>query len=100
MTKKTYTNPNENGRYTIEYATLWSEGDRGEKPMRLVVIGYKREYPEFAVRWQDKSGATFGGYTYQEKETAHNAFLRKYLEHNDSYKKDNISHLPGLNNWV
>lgn len=99
MKKKTYTNPNESSSYIIEYATLWSEGGRGEKPMRLVVIGYTK-YPEFAIRWQDKTGATFGGYSYQEKKNAHNAFLRKYLEHNDSYKEGNISHLPGLNNWV
>lgn len=95
MTKKTYTNPNESSPYTVEYASRWSKGGHVEKPMRLVVIGYTK-YPEWAVRWQDKEGNTFGGYTYRSKEDAHTSFLKRYLEHNDSYKQGNISHLPGL----
>ena len=65
--------------------------------MRLVVIAYVgRTHGSFAVRWQDKSGATFGGYSYETARTAHDAFMRKYLEHNESYRDGNISHLPGI----
>jgi hypothetical protein len=99
MAKKLYSNPNESGKYSILYATNYSKGNQIENPMRLVVIKYERN-SEFALRWQDRSGATYGGYSYQTKEQAHNAFLRKYLDHNQAYRKGNPSHLPGLNERI
>lgn len=90
-------NPNESLPYRILHATRFSKGGRGEKPMRLVVIAYiGRKYGAFAVRWQDKSGATHGGYSYEDARTAHDSFLHRYLEHNESYRPGNISHLPGI----
>jgi len=65
--------------------------------MRLVVIQLVgRKFDEFAVRWQDKTGATFGGAAFGTKQQAHNVFLKKYLEHNESYGPKNVSHLPGI----
>lgn len=94
---KPQTNPNESLPYRILHATRFSQGGRGEKPMRLVVIGYiGRKYGQFAVRWQDKDGNTFSGYSYETSRDAHNAFMRRYLEHNESYRPGNISHLPGI----
>lgn len=91
------------GRYRIIRASKWSKGKRNlEKPMRLVVIGFKHgkgqfaEFGKYAVRWQDKMGATFGGSSYNSKEDAVAAFWHKYHEHNESYRPGNISHLPGI----
>jgi len=102
MTRKLYSNPNESGQYYIKYATQFSRGNKIEIPMRLVVIEYETAVHrgKFAVRWQDKKGNTSGGYSYDTEREAHNAFLRRYLDHNDSYKEGNPSHLPGMNNRV
>ena len=91
------TNPNESLPYRILHKTHWSKKGRIDKAMRLIVIQYAgRKYGQFAVRWQDKNMATFGGYSYETKMDAHNAFLKKYLDHNTSYGPGNVSHLPGI----
>jgi len=102
VTKKSYTNPSESGKYTLEYATLYSKGGKIDIPLRVVVIQYLEGHHAmpFAVRWQDKKGNTFGGSSYQDKTEAHNAFLEQYLRHNKSYKEGNPSHLPGLSSRV
>jgi hypothetical protein len=93
-TSKPQTNMNESGSYRIVHATRWSKGGRIDKPMRLVVIAFVSG--GYAVREQDKSGATFGGSSFQSKESAHNAFLKRYLNHNESYRRGNVSHYPGI----
>lgn len=89
---------NESRKYRILHHTKWSKGGGIEVPTRLIVIVFTpaREHGNFAVRWQSYDGATFGGDTFNTKEGAHNAFLRKYLEHNSMYKAGNVSHLPGI----
>jgi hypothetical protein len=91
-------NTNESQPYKIIHATKWSKGGRGEKRTRLIVQEYAQKNPfgKWAVRWQSYDGATFGGGALNSKETATNMFMKKYAEHNDSYKKGNISHLPGI----
>jgi len=94
---KPQTNPNESLPYRILHATRWSKGGRGEKPMRLVVIGYiGRKNGPYAIRWQDKSNATFGGYSYETRENALDGFINYYKRHNQSFGPGNISHLPGI----
>ena len=96
------TNPNESGRYKVIHATRWSKGKKGlEKKTRLVVLEHYTltgtEVRGYAVRLQTAPDmATYGGSSYQVKENAENAWLRKYLEHNEMYKTGNVSHLPGL----
>jgi hypothetical protein len=91
-------NPNESKKYMVIHATAWSKGDKIEQKNRLVVIEYtpKPKYGGYAVRWQLQNKATFGGASYNSEEAAHNAFLRKYLDHNKDYPKGNPSYLPGL----
>jgi hypothetical protein len=102
MTKKAYTNQNETGSYSIEYATNWSPGNDVEISLRIIVMKYLTGHHalSYAVRWQNRQGDTFGGYSFEGKETAHNYFLKKYLDHNASYRKGNPSHLPGMNTRV
>ena len=91
------TNPNESGTYRILHATKWSKKGAIDKAMRLVVLGFVgREHGGYALRWQDRSGATFHGASFNTRNEAHNAFLRAYLRHNESYGPRNISHLPGI----
>lgn len=94
------------GRYRIIYATKWSKGGRGERRTRLIVIAFPiknrgrgdpfSHFGKFALRWQTPDGATFGGGSFNSREDAHHAFLRRYVEHNENYRKGNISHLPGM----
>lgn len=97
MTAALQRNPNESFPYRVVHATKWSKKSHIERPMRLVVIQLVgKKFDEFAVRWQDKNGSTYGGASFHSKEQAHNAFLEKYLNHNKCYGPKNISHLPGL----
>lgn len=94
--KHRYTN--ESRKYRILHATKWSTGNSIEVPSRLIVIAFTPTYDHgnFAVRWQNRDGSTYGGGSSNTREAAHNMFLKKYLEHNESYRKGNPSHLPGI----
>lgn len=99
--KKMASNPSETYPYEVIHATKWSKGGNGEKKSRLVVIKYSPQKAgyQFAVRWQTPvgdNGPTFGGSSFSNERAAHDAFLKRYLEHNETYKKGNISHLPGI----
>lgn len=94
---KPQSNPNESGQYRIIHATKWSKKGRIDLPLRLVVLSFVgRQYGAYALRWQGKDGATFGGYSFNTAQEAHDAFLRRYLSHNETYKRGNVSHLPGI----
>lgn len=87
------------GPYRIIHATKWSKGGRGEQRTRLIVItwpGNKIGHGNYAIRWETADGATYGGYSFDTQRSAHDAFLHKYLEHNESFRPGNISHLPGI----
>jgi hypothetical protein len=95
------TNPNERGNYTVIHATGWSKGDSIESKTRLVVIRFSdtKKPMRFAVRWQTgrgDNGPTFGGSAYGSKETAYEAFMNQYMDHNAIYRKGNPSHLPNI----
>jgi hypothetical protein len=89
---------NESRKYKILNHTKWSMGNDVELKTRLIVIEFtpKYEHRNFAVRMQTNDGATYGGDSFETYEGAHNAFLRKYLDHNASYRKGNPSHYPGI----
>lgn len=94
-------NPNETYPYDVIHATRWSKAKAGvERPTRLVVLKFRKtEGWKYAVRWQTPSGdngPTYGGASYPTEQSAHEAFMRKYLENNELYKKGNPSHLPGV----
>lgn len=91
-------NTNESQPYKIIHATKWSKGGRGEKRTRLIVQEYAQKNPfgKWAVRWQSYDGATFGGGSSNSEQAAVDRFWKVYSEHNASYKKGNISHLPGI----
>lgn len=95
------TNPNERGNYVVIHATGWSKGNECEPKTRLVVIRFTdtKKPMRFAVRWQTgrgDNGPTFGGSAYGSKETAYDAFMNQYHDHNAIYRKGNSSHLPIL----
>ena len=94
------TNPNETYPYDLIHATRWSKGSTIEKKTRLVVLKFRKgEGYKYAVRWQTPSGdngPTYGGAAYPSERSAHDAFMKVYLEHNEFYKKGNTSHLPGI----
>jgi len=73
-------------------------GNDVELKTRLIVIEFtpKSKVGNYAVRMQTNDGATYGGGSFETHEGAHNAFLRRYLEHNASYGKGNPSHWPGI----
>jgi len=87
------------GKYRLLHYTKWSKGGGIEVRSRLVVIAFpsvKGEFGKYAVRYQNYDGATWGGASFNSHEEAHRAFLEKYLDHNRSFRKGNISHLPGI----
>lgn len=86
------------GKYRILHATKWSKGGRGEVRTRLVVIAFSKiiGYGDYALRMQNYDGATYGGSAYNTAREAHTAFLRRYLQHNESYREGNVSHYPGI----
>jgi hypothetical protein len=89
----------EQRKYRIIHATKWSKGGGIEVKSRLVVLAFTpvlEHRDNFALRWQNEDGATWGGSAFTTNEQAHNAFLRRYLEHNATYRAGNISHLPGI----
>jgi hypothetical protein len=87
------------GPYKILHETNWSKGQKDlEVRTRLVVIAFTKKlgYGDYALRWQNYDGATWGGSAFDSEREAHNAFMEKYLTHNKSYKEGNVSHLPGI----
>jgi hypothetical protein len=98
------TNPNEPYPYDIVHATRWSKGSNGERKSRMVVLKYNppagiKMAHKYALRWQTDGGddgPTFGGGTFATREKAHERFWKEYLDHNEQYRKGNISHLPGV----
>ena len=88
------------GKYTVLHATGWSRGKKGLEPrMRIIAVMFpsvKGEFGKYAVRYQNWDGATFGGGSCNSKPQAFEVFKKKYHEHNASFRKGNISHLPGI----
>jgi len=96
--KMPHRNTNESRPYVTLYKTGWSRGGRGEVRTRLIVITFLKKlgYGDYALRWQNYDGATYGGGSFDHVADAYHAFIKKYAAHNEMYKKGNISHLPGL----
>jgi hypothetical protein len=54
---------------------------------------------KYAVRYQTPmgdNGPTYGGAAYPTEQSAHDSFMKRYLEHNELFKKGNASHFPGI----
>jgi hypothetical protein len=88
------------GRYHILHMSRWSRGKKGLEPRaRIIAIMFpsvKEEFGKYAVRYQNWDGATWGGGSCNSKPAVFEAFKKKYYEHNASFRKGNISHLPGI----
>lgn len=88
------------GRYVILHATKWSRGKKGLEPRtRIIAVMFpsiKGEFGKYAVRYQNWDGATWGGGSCNSKQEVHEIFKRKVHDHNASFRKGNISHLPGI----
>ena len=94
--KNSYTN--ESRKYKILHHTRWAPGNDVEVPTRLVVIQFTplHGHGDYALRWQNKDGATYGGGAFNTEKGATERFLRSVQEHNEWYPKGNPSHLPGI----
>ena len=94
--KNSYTN--ESRKYKILHHSRWSTGNDIEVPTRLIVIQFTplHGHGDYALRWQNKDGATFGGGSFETEKGATERFLKSVQEHNEWYPAGNPSHLPGI----
>jgi hypothetical protein len=51
---------------------------------------------DYALRWQSKDGATFGGGSFETETGATKRLMASVSEHNAIYRAGNPSHLPGV----
>ena len=89
---------NELRKYKILHHTRWAKGNDVEVPTRLVVVQFTplRGNGDYALRWQSKDGATFGGDSFNTEKGATDRFMKSFEEHNAIYRVANPSHLPGV----
>jgi|WetSurMetagenome_2_1015567.scaffolds.fasta_scaffold112057_2 hypothetical protein len=94
--RNSYTN--ESRKYKILHHTKWSKGNDIEVPTRLIVIQFTpmRDHGDYALRWQNKDGATYGGGAFETETGATARFMRSVEVHNAIYRVGNPSHLPGV----
>lgn len=84
--------------YVVIHATKYCKGDKNEPQMRLVVLEFRPKEPwgGYAIRYQTKDGATFGGMAFNSKQEAYDVFVQEFARHNSIFRKGNPSHLPGI----